>query len=103
MSERKYSDHNIDILALADNTQKYNGGTVSKLAITVRELRQRITNLEAQLQKSQRRVRQLYGALEGARRIAAEYYAFGLTGFEGEYTQIVNRLKDEPDWETDNA
>ena len=65
----------------------------------IRELQVRITELEAQLQKSQRRTRQLYGALEGARRIASEYYAFGLTGFEGDYTQTVNQLKDEPDWE----
>lgn len=72
----------------------YDGGTCRN-ADLVEELNKRIQELEKQLQKSQRRARQLYAALEGAKRIATEYYAFSLTGFEGEYTQIVMQLKDE--------
>lgn len=60
----------------------------------LKEYRERIAELEAQLLKSQRRSRQLYAALEGAKRIASEYYVFGLEGFDGEYTQIVNQLND---------
>ena len=69
--------------------------------VIVDRQRKYIRDLEIELRDLQRRVRQLYGALEGARRIAAEYYAFGLTGFEGDYTQMVNQLKDEPDWESE--
>ena len=64
-----------------------------------KSMNKHVADLEKELSATKRRTLQLYGALEGARRIASEYYAFGLTGFEGDYAQIANQLKDEPDWE----
>lgn len=92
-------EYDLELVVAAVNNIAALCDEVERLRAENKTQRKYIRDLEIELRDLQRRVRQLYGALEGARRIASEYYAFGLTGFEGDYAQIVNQLKDEPDWE----
>ena len=80
---------------------EFSNGDIRQLLREREAANKRIAELETEMSDLQRWVRRLYSALEGARRIASEYYAFGLTGFDGDYTQIVMQLKDEPDWESE--
>ena len=89
-----------NISAMLDEVERFQSGMMRE-ARRVAELLNENRDLKNELSAAKRRTRQLYGTLEGARRIASEYYAFGLTGFAGEYTQMVNQLKDEPDWESE--